>query len=249
MEESKNDDGIFKKPLPIINQTTIDNFILQQPPGCADDTDSDDDEINSIINNSKIFESVERGRRSRSSSVSSVCSISSVIDDYIPEQWILKDFHLPPDIQMKKLGEVLNIIETVVTIGNSEPSNQVVNLESKVFNEDRLCIGVIYDVMGSVSDPIYCLRFESEIHAHSVSPGQVLYVAQSVKEYTETIFKETFKSMTVEDDTFCDDELDDDIDKAIEADFNMTTKDLKNEIEDNSTTFDPKVEAANYFGL
>ncbi|CEF67916.1 H/ACA ribonucleoprotein complex, subunit Gar1/Naf1 family and Translation protein, beta-barrel domain-containing protein [Strongyloides ratti] len=191
MDSLEDDKKIFKEPFP------IDNYTFRQPPGCADDTDSDDDEINSIINNTKDFDAIERGRRSRSSSV---CSVSSVIDDYIPEQWILKDFHLPDDIEMKRLGKVLNIVETVVTIGDTEKSGHIINLESKVFNEDRLCIGVIYDIMGSVTDPIYCLRFDTEMRAHSLTPGQTLYVAKSGKEFTEIIFKETFKSMKIEEE-------------------------------------------------
>uniref|UniRef100_A0A0K0F7E6 H/ACA ribonucleoprotein complex subunit n=1 Tax=Strongyloides venezuelensis TaxID=75913 RepID=A0A0K0F7E6_STRVS len=198
MDSLKDDENTFKEPFP------IENYIFRQPPGCADDTDSDDDEINSIINSKKDFDALERGRRSRSSSV---CSVSSVIDDYIPEQWILKDFYLPDNITMKRLGEVLNIIETVVTIGNTEKCNQIVNLESKVFNEDRLCIGVIYDVMGSISDPIYCLRFDTASRAHSVRTGQTLYIAESAKEFTETIFKEAFESMKVESECSDDDEF------------------------------------------
>uniref|UniRef100_A0A0K0EFG1 H/ACA ribonucleoprotein complex subunit n=1 Tax=Strongyloides stercoralis TaxID=6248 RepID=A0A0K0EFG1_STRER len=196
MNSLEDDKDIFKEPLP------VENYIFRQPPGCADDTDSDDDEINFILDSTKDLDTLDRNRRSRSSSV---CSVSSVIDDYIPEQWILKDFHLPDNIKMKRLGKVLNIVETVVTIGDTEKSGHIINLESKVFNEDRLCIGVIYDVMGSVTDPIYCLRFDTEMHAHSVVPGQTLYVAQADKEFTDVIFKETFDSMKIKDE-FSEDE-------------------------------------------
>uniref|UniRef100_A0AC35TIL9 H/ACA ribonucleoprotein complex subunit n=1 Tax=Rhabditophanes sp. KR3021 TaxID=114890 RepID=A0AC35TIL9_9BILA len=194
----------FKDPNVYLNHDLLFVDINKEPPGCGNDTDSDDEEINTILNHRKCLDP-NRPPRSRSSSVSSVgsnYSVSSAVDEYLPEQWLRRDFILPESESLTLLGQVFNIVDTIVTVGNSEPSTRVYNLETNVFNSKRLCIGVIYDVMGSIDAPIYCLRFDTESNAGVVVPGESLFVASESKEFCETLLKENFKSMTIANEIY-----------------------------------------------
>ncbi|KAJ8941298.1 hypothetical protein NQ318_000598 [Aromia moschata] len=89
------------------------------------------------------------------------------------------------------MGTIQAIIETLVTV-EALPATPAYDLDSYLFVEDKTTkkpLGVIYDVIGPVTAPIYCIRFNTTKDIQDLNLKQGLKVFSAPKsQYTHYVF-------------------------------------------------------------
>ncbi|XP_014205496.1 H/ACA ribonucleoprotein complex non-core subunit NAF1 [Copidosoma floridanum] len=121
-----------------------------------------------------------------------------------------KEYDLPPieDLQIsvpevlcEPLGKVAWFVKEMVVV-KPEPDKLTLNLDTVLFIErGKRALGHIFDVFGQVSQPHYCVRFNSSEHIHErdIKEGMTVYFCPN-SPYTSVVFlSELRKSKPVDD--------------------------------------------------
>ncbi|XP_055376382.1 H/ACA ribonucleoprotein complex non-core subunit NAF1 [Condylostylus longicornis] len=101
-----------------------------------------------------------------------------------------------PEEECIELGKVDSIVDQLVLV-NSIPGTVLLNLDTVLFLEKgQKVLGEIFDVLGKVSNPIYCVRFNSkkQIEEKGIEIGQIVYVAPRTEHTQFVILSEIMKS-------------------------------------------------------
>ncbi|XP_020291792.1 H/ACA ribonucleoprotein complex non-core subunit NAF1 isoform X1 [Pseudomyrmex gracilis] len=107
--------------------------------------------------------------------------------DYLPP---LENLNLSvPEVSCELLGKIQKIVEEVVVI-EPLPDKPRLDIDTILFiNQGRQSLGRIFDVYGKVSEPYYCVRFNSSEHTQkSDIVDKPVYYCPNKKEYTSLIF-------------------------------------------------------------
>nr|XP_018902870.1 PREDICTED: H/ACA ribonucleoprotein complex non-core subunit NAF1 [Bemisia tabaci] len=94
-----------------------------------------------------------------------------------------------PEEECQVIGHILNSVETLVLV-KAIPNLPPVDIDSVLFLDKGDCVlGQVFDVIGPVSEPIYCIRFNSKeyISELSFNPGDPVYYAPTL-DYTHYVF-------------------------------------------------------------
>ncbi|KPJ14595.1 H/ACA ribonucleoprotein complex non-core subunit NAF1 [Papilio machaon] len=89
-----------------------------------------------------------------------------------------------------KIGTILNIVDRLVII-RAMPETPAVDLESILFLDNGArALGKVFDVFGPVTEPHYCVRFNSVDHVkeRGVQPGMDVYIAPRSRDHTNYVF-------------------------------------------------------------
>ncbi|KAJ2253617.1 hypothetical protein GGI13_002600 [Coemansia sp. RSA 455] len=98
---------------------------------------------------------------------------NEVLDPQIPE---LTMTELPATAQLTSLGTIHSIVDNAVIIqANISGERHVLDAESILSFDDRKVLGLVYDVFGPVSRPMYTVRFRGEIDRESVVVGRGVF--------------------------------------------------------------------------
>ncbi|KAJ2862679.1 hypothetical protein GGH94_004127 [Coemansia aciculifera] len=98
---------------------------------------------------------------------------NEVLDPQIPE---LTMTELPATAQLTSLGTIHSIVDNSVIIqANISGERHVLDAESILSFDDRKVLGLVYDVFGPVSRPMYTVRFRGEIDRESVVVGRGVF--------------------------------------------------------------------------
>ncbi|XP_055836777.1 H/ACA ribonucleoprotein complex non-core subunit NAF1 [Episyrphus balteatus] len=101
----------------------------------------------------------------------------------------IEDLHITvPEEECTELGKIHSIVEQLVLV-SALPGTVPLDLETVLFRDKgRKVLGEVFDVLGQVSDPLYCVRFNSnkEIKEKGIEVGQLVYVAPRT-EHTQFI--------------------------------------------------------------
>jgi len=120
----------------------------------------------------------------------------------------IEDLHITvPEHECVELGQVSSIVDTLVVV-QSMPGKPAVDLESVLFlDKGSRPLGKVFDVIGPVSLPLYCVRFNSHDHIKEagVSVGTSVYVAPRT-EHTAFIFFDQLLKMKGTDASWKDDQ-------------------------------------------
>jgi len=129
-------------------------------------------------------------------------------------EWSLKD--LPPveeldmavtEAEVVKIGTITGCVDELVVV-ESCPGNPAIDLESVLFlDSGRRPLGRVFDVIGPVSRPLYCVRFNSKDHIKEkeVVHGLDVYYAPK-SEYTSFVFLDQLMKLKISDASWRDDE-------------------------------------------
>lgn len=93
-----------------------------------------------------------------------------------------------PESDCVAVGKVFQIVDKLVVI-EALKNTPVLDLDSVLFFEDGQPLGQIFDVFGPVTEPYYCVRFNSDEHIKekNIVKDQIVYCAPKT-EYTSYVF-------------------------------------------------------------
>ncbi|KAJ2688645.1 hypothetical protein IWW39_002042 [Coemansia spiralis] len=98
---------------------------------------------------------------------------NEVLDPQIPE---LTMTELPDTAQLTSLGAIHSIVANSVIIqAHISGERHVLDSESVLCFDDRRVLGLVYDVFGPVSRPMYTVRFRGEIDPSQVVVGRRVF--------------------------------------------------------------------------
>ncbi|XP_036222279.2 H/ACA ribonucleoprotein complex non-core subunit NAF1 isoform X2 [Bactrocera oleae] len=112
---------------------------------------------------------------------------------------------LPPiqDLQISvpaeeciELGRVHSIVDQLLLV-SALPNSILLDLDTVLFLEKgKRVLGEVFDVLGQVADPLYCVRFNTNQHiqAKGINVGDVVYVAPKT-EYTQYVILSSLMKM------------------------------------------------------
>nr|XP_003706701.1 PREDICTED: H/ACA ribonucleoprotein complex non-core subunit NAF1 [Megachile rotundata] len=107
--------------------------------------------------------------------------------DYLPPIEELKIS--VPEVLCDPLGEVAWMVEQLVVV-KPKPGKPTLNLDTVLFvDRGQRALGKIFDVFGQVSEPHYCVRFNSSEHIQQcdIKVGMTVYYCPNT-EYTSLVF-------------------------------------------------------------
>lgn len=101
----------------------------------------------------------------------------------------IEDLHITvPEEECTELGKINSIVEQLVIV-NALPGTVPLDLGTILFRDKgKQVLGEVFDVLGQVSDPLYCVRFNSnkDIVQKGIKVGEIVYVAPKT-EHTQFI--------------------------------------------------------------
>ncbi|CAI5448031.1 unnamed protein product [Caenorhabditis angaria] len=160
----------------------------------ADALDSDEEFDKLITISSKLIEKIHKKEYSEDGSNSEkkkqkelkkdVSKISHEYDDLPP----LENLSITcQKSTLVEFGKVEKIVDCMVLIEST--SNDVLDFDSYVFDEEGKAFGQIYDIFGQVKNPGYVVRFNTSEEASITPIGMKLYYAPDNETYSKTPFR------------------------------------------------------------
>jgi len=109
--------------------------------------------------------------------------------------------------EVVKIGTITGCVDELVVV-ESCPGNPAIDLDSVLFlDSGRRPLGRVFDVIGPVSRPLYCVRFNSKEHIREKEVVQGLDVFYAPKsEYTSFVFLDQLMKLKISDASWRDDE-------------------------------------------
>lgn len=108
------------------------------------------------------------------------------IDDLPP----IEDLHIQvPEAECVQMGKIFSIVEQLVLV-DSLPGAVPLDLDTVLFlDKGNAALGRVFDVLGNISEPLYCVRFNSneEIVAKGLTVGTPVFVAPKTEHTTFVI--------------------------------------------------------------
>ncbi|XP_059057720.1 H/ACA ribonucleoprotein complex non-core subunit NAF1 [Achroia grisella] len=95
-----------------------------------------------------------------------------------------------PAQETTKIGTIASIVDRLVIV-RSFPDTPAVDLDSILFLDNGAkTLGKVFDVFGPVTEPHYCVRFNSQEHVkdRGVQPGLDVYIAPRSQQHTNYVF-------------------------------------------------------------
>ena len=110
--------------------------------------------------------------------------------------------------EVTKIGIVSSSVDELVIV-ESLPGNPAIDIDSVLFLDQGLrALGQVFDVIGPVAQPYYCVRFNSKEHIDSkaITNGMDVYYAPKNDEFTSYVFLEQLMRLKISDASWRDDE-------------------------------------------
>lgn len=101
-----------------------------------------------------------------------------------------------PEDECIELGKIHSIVDQLVLV-SVLPNAILLDLETVIFLEKgQKVLGEVFDVLGQVADPLYCVRFNSnkQIKEKEINVGDVVYVAPKTQ-YTQYVILSSLMKM------------------------------------------------------
>ncbi|XP_041982560.1 H/ACA ribonucleoprotein complex non-core subunit NAF1 [Aricia agestis] len=95
-----------------------------------------------------------------------------------------------PAQETTKIGTVASVVDRLVVV-RAFPETPAVDLDTVLFLDNGAkALGKVFDVFGPVTEPHYCVRFNSEEHVkeRGVSAGMDVYIAPRSSDHTNYVF-------------------------------------------------------------
>ena len=119
----------------------------------------------------------------------------------------IEDLHITvPEFECVPLGKISSIVDDLVVV-RAHPNTAALDLESVLFLEKgKRPLGKVFDVIGPVASPFYCVRFNSTQHIKDkdITVESEVYCAPRT-EHTSFVFVEQLRKMKGSDASWKDD--------------------------------------------
>ena len=119
----------------------------------------------------------------------------------------IEDLHISvPEFECVPLGKISSIVEDLVVV-KAHPNTAALDIDSVLFLEKgKRTLGKVFDVIGPVASPFYCIRFNSTQHIkdNNVTVESEVYCAPRT-EHTSFVFVEQLRKMKGSDASWKDD--------------------------------------------
>ena len=119
----------------------------------------------------------------------------------------IEDLHISvPEYECVPLGEVSSIVDDLVVV-RALPNTPALDLDSVLFlDKGKRPLGKVFDVIGPVTSPFYCVRFNSNDHIKSSEVKKELKVYCAPRtEHTSFVFVEQLRKIKGSDASWKDD--------------------------------------------
>ncbi|ODN00927.1 H/ACA ribonucleoprotein complex non-core subunit NAF1 [Orchesella cincta] len=120
---------------------------------------------------------------------------------------LIEDLHISvPHEDCKPIGLIKSVVEPLVVV-EAYPNTPALDLDSVLFlDEGDRALGHIFDVIGPVKQPLYCVRFNSKEHIqkNKVEIGMLVYCAPKT-EYTSFVFLAQLRKLKGSDASWVND--------------------------------------------
>jgi len=110
--------------------------------------------------------------------------------------------------EVTKIGVIASFVDELVVV-ESCPGNPAIDLESVLFLDmGQRALGTVFDVIGPVNQPYYCIRFNSKEHIQTkdICPGMDVFYAPKSDEFTSYVFLDQLMRLKISDASWRDDE-------------------------------------------
>ncbi|XP_076753035.1 uncharacterized protein LOC143424685 [Xylocopa sonorina] len=164
------------------------NKELSDEESCSDDDSTSSDSSVIIESNDSDSDDNSSNKKSKGNNVKQQKNneMKNELDDLPP----IEDLKISvPEVLCDPLGEVAWMVEQLVVV-KPKPGKPTLNLDTILFIEKgQRALGKIFDVFGQVSEPHYCVRFNSTEHIKEcdVKVGMTVYYCPNT-EYTSLVF-------------------------------------------------------------
>ncbi|XP_068617740.1 H/ACA ribonucleoprotein complex non-core subunit NAF1 [Battus philenor] len=112
-----------------------------------------------------------------------------------------------PSQETTKIGTIISIVDRLVVV-RALPETPAVDLDSILFLDNGArALGRVFDVFGPVTEPHYCVRFNSQDHVkeRGVEPGMDVFIAPRDRNHTNYVFlSELMKGKGSDASWWCD---------------------------------------------
>ncbi|XP_073822504.1 uncharacterized protein [Musca autumnalis] len=101
-----------------------------------------------------------------------------------------------PEEECIELGKIHSIVDQLVLV-SALPNSVLLDLDTVLFlDKGQRVLGEVFDVLGQVADPLYCIRFNTnkEINEKNIKVGDTVYVAPKTQ-YTQFIILSSLMNM------------------------------------------------------
>ena len=119
----------------------------------------------------------------------------------------IEDLHISvPEFECVPLGKISSIVDDLVVV-KAHPNTAALDIDSVLFLEKgKRTLGKVFDVIGPVASPFYCVRFNSTQHIkdNNVTVESEVYCAPRT-EHTSFVFVEQLRKMKGSDASWKDD--------------------------------------------
>lgn len=172
------------------------------------DSSSSSDSSDSDIDSVKDIEEVSSGDELETTNKNSKPEVLKVngelgLDDLPP----IEDLAISlPAQETTKIGTISSIVDRLVIV-RAFPQTPAIDLDSVLFLEyGAKALGKVFDVFGPVSEPHYCVRFNSQDHVkeRGVQPGQEVFIAPK-SQHTNYVFLAELMKMKGSDASWLND--------------------------------------------
>ncbi|KAL6422713.1 hypothetical protein ACFW04_010742 [Cataglyphis niger] len=170
----------------------------------SDSSNSDSDSDDTNTNNNK------KNKGNRASITKKKKQIENEFDDLPP----IEDLKISvPEVLCDPLGEIDKVVEQLVIV-KPKPGKPTLHIDTVLFIEKgERALGKILDVFGPVSEPSYCIRFNSPEHIQesNIKVGMTVYYCPNTQ-YTSLIFlhelhkMKSYDAIVDDEPAFSDDE-------------------------------------------
>ena len=112
-----------------------------------------------------------------------------------------------PQNEVVKIGTITGSVDELVVV-ESSPGHPAVDIDSVLFlDSGERALGRVFDVIGPVSRPLYCVRFNSSQHIQErqVAVGMDVFYAPK-SEHTAYVFLDQLMKLKISDASWRDDE-------------------------------------------
>uniref|UniRef100_A0A1A9WLX3 H/ACA ribonucleoprotein complex non-core subunit NAF1 n=1 Tax=Glossina brevipalpis TaxID=37001 RepID=A0A1A9WLX3_9MUSC len=156
----------------------LDNLrmTIEKRIGAGNDDGNDDDEED---------EDCDDGTKKKSKPKPPRVKGELLLDDLPP----IQDLHITvTEDECVELGKIHSIVNQLVLV-SALPNSLLLNLDTVLFlDKGQRVLGEVFDVLGQVAEPLYCVRFNSneQIIEKKINVGDMVYAAPKT-EYTQFI--------------------------------------------------------------
>ncbi|CAK9809061.1 H/ACA ribonucleoprotein complex non-core subunit NAF1 [Anthophora quadrimaculata] len=169
-----------------IYRKNIETLVSEESDSEDDFTSSSDSSIACLSNESDSDDSSNKKNKRNYTREQKNNEIKNELDDLPP----IEDLKISvPEVLCDPLGEVAWMVEQLVVV-KPKSGKPTLNLDTVLFvDKGQRALGKIFDVFGQVSEPHYCVRFNSSEHIKQsdVKVGMTVYYCPNT-EYTSLVF-------------------------------------------------------------